>query len=129
MSIIVTLIVNSVLFLQAEDGIRDLTVTGVQTCALPIYRSADRLLFRRLGPVLIDKTARKEANQKNSDRKNHRRDREKIRRANRTDIMLRNVRAKDCAERSTHGNETIEPLALLDGEEIGHERPENGGVE
>src|SRR2546427_1219934 len=30
-------------FFQAEDGIRDLTVTGVQTCALPIcyfYRSA-----------------------------------------------------------------------------------------
>src|SRR2546430_12690884 len=24
-------------FLQAEDAIRDLTVTGVQTCALPIY--------------------------------------------------------------------------------------------
>src|SRR2546427_2533860 len=24
-------------FIQAEDGIRDLTVTGVQTCALPIY--------------------------------------------------------------------------------------------
>src|SRR2546430_12672321 len=24
------------LFFQAEDGIRDLTVTGVQTCALPI---------------------------------------------------------------------------------------------
>src|SRR2546430_3095720 len=24
-------------FFQAEDGIRDLTVTGVQTCALPIY--------------------------------------------------------------------------------------------
>src|SRR3990167_10677409 len=24
-------------FLQAEDGIRDLTVTGVQTCALPIF--------------------------------------------------------------------------------------------
>src|SRR5579859_8267419 len=24
-------------FLQAEDGIRDLTVTGVQTCALPIW--------------------------------------------------------------------------------------------
>src|SRR2546430_15985689 len=28
-------------FFQAEDGIRDLTVTGVQTCALPI---ADSLL-------------------------------------------------------------------------------------
>src|SRR2546430_8611696 len=26
-----------VFFFQAEDGIRDLTVTGVQTCALPIY--------------------------------------------------------------------------------------------
>src|SRR5205809_8055067 len=24
-------------FLQAEDGIRDVAVTGVQTCALPIY--------------------------------------------------------------------------------------------
>src|SRR2546430_287357 len=24
---------------QAEDGIRDLTVTGVQTCALPIYKT------------------------------------------------------------------------------------------
>src|SRR2546427_8393050 len=27
-------------FFQAEDGIRDLTVTGVQTCALPIYHWA-----------------------------------------------------------------------------------------
>src|SRR2546430_7548230 len=27
----------SVFFFQAEDGIRDLTVTGVQTCALPIF--------------------------------------------------------------------------------------------
>src|SRR2546430_10235261 len=25
-----------IFFFQAEDGIRDLTVTGVQTCALPI---------------------------------------------------------------------------------------------
>src|SRR2546430_12238293 len=28
--------VNCFFFFQAEDGIRDLTVTGVQTCALPI---------------------------------------------------------------------------------------------
>src|SRR5438034_5437866 len=28
----------SVFFFQAEDGIRDHCVTGVQTCALPIYR-------------------------------------------------------------------------------------------
>src|SRR3712207_8924164 len=26
-------------FFQAEDGIRDIGVTGVQTCALPIFRS------------------------------------------------------------------------------------------
>src|SRR5882762_2842965 len=26
-------------FFQAEDGIRDSSVTGVQTCALPIYTS------------------------------------------------------------------------------------------
>src|SRR5437870_10506518 len=29
-------------FFQAEDGIRDGHVTGVQTCALPIYRGAQR---------------------------------------------------------------------------------------
>src|SRR2546429_6022176 len=29
-------------FFQAEDGIRDVAVTGVQTCALPIYREPDR---------------------------------------------------------------------------------------
>src|SRR2546422_1950975 len=32
-------------FFQAEDGIRDVAVTGVQTCALPISRH----LARRLG--------------------------------------------------------------------------------
>jgi len=26
-----------IFFFQAEDGIRDIGVTGVQTCALPIY--------------------------------------------------------------------------------------------
>src|SRR2546427_4859951 len=33
-------------FFQAEDGIRDLTVTGVQTCALPIsdVGQSERLL-------------------------------------------------------------------------------------
>src|SRR2546427_3935394 len=31
-------------FFQAEDGIRDLTVTGVQTCALPIYPQKPRLV-------------------------------------------------------------------------------------
>src|SRR2546430_9229441 len=33
-------------FFQAEDGIRDLTVTGVQTCALPISLSnTSRIAF------------------------------------------------------------------------------------
>src|SRR5258708_26698573 len=31
------LLSTSVFFFQAEDGIRDDLVTGVQTCALPIY--------------------------------------------------------------------------------------------
>src|SRR3712207_8036674 len=29
-------------FFQAEDGIRDIGVTGVQTCALPIFASSAR---------------------------------------------------------------------------------------
>src|SRR3712207_9240288 len=29
-------------FFQAEDGIRDIGVTGVQTCALPIFRAGPR---------------------------------------------------------------------------------------
>src|SRR5699024_11967378 len=32
----------SFFFFQAEDGIRDRNVTGVQTCALPIYRGSGR---------------------------------------------------------------------------------------
>src|SRR5687768_13362823 len=31
---------NLQLFFQAEDGIRDVAVTGVQTCALPIWERA-----------------------------------------------------------------------------------------
>src|SRR3712207_7645162 len=31
-----------VFFFQAEDGIRDIGVTGVQTCALPIWVSAEQ---------------------------------------------------------------------------------------
>src|SRR5690606_37481606 len=35
--------VTFVFFFQAEDGIRDFHVTGVQTCALPIYPLCDEL--------------------------------------------------------------------------------------
>src|SRR5690606_40529217 len=31
-------------FFQAEDGIRDFHVTGVQTCALPIFQRSNALL-------------------------------------------------------------------------------------
>src|SRR5256884_9197940 len=34
-------------FFQAEDGIRDVAVTGVQTCALPIYFKRHKLPFGR----------------------------------------------------------------------------------
>src|SRR5207245_4166870 len=33
-------------FFQAEDGIRDATVTGVQTCALPILARSGHVLSR-----------------------------------------------------------------------------------
>src|SRR5690349_23216673 len=39
-----TLLSSVFFFFQAEDGIRDLYVTGVQTCALPIYRAVLCLL-------------------------------------------------------------------------------------
>src|SRR3712207_8429026 len=43
-------------FFQAEDGIRDIGVTGVQTCALPIWARLQphdvRLLELKLGGVL-----------------------------------------------------------------------------
>src|SRR3712207_8673943 len=32
-----------IFFFQAEDGIRDIGVTGVQTCALPICSTSERL--------------------------------------------------------------------------------------
>src|SRR3712207_4153439 len=40
------------LFFQAEDGIRDIGVTGVQTCALPI--SLTRFLSRASDAVTVD---------------------------------------------------------------------------
>src|SRR5258708_15596157 len=44
---IVIVYMTSFFFFQAEDGIRDDLVTGVQTCALPIFR-----------PYLLDSTNR-----------------------------------------------------------------------
>src|SRR2546430_3269950 len=36
-------------FFQAEDGIRDLTVTGVQTCALPILQATALNMTNMIG--------------------------------------------------------------------------------
>src|SRR5438094_6164609 len=38
-ALLVCIVIFFFFFFQAEDGIRDRTVTGVQTCALPIYPS------------------------------------------------------------------------------------------
>src|SRR2546429_1665754 len=44
-----------IFFFQAEDGIRDVAVTGVQTCALPIYFAGHRVgeVVRKDGLKLI----------------------------------------------------------------------------
>src|SRR5438874_11153807 len=47
-------------FFQAEDGIRDLYVTGVQTCALPISRRSPRPLARALVDEAHGSVARSE---------------------------------------------------------------------
>src|SRR5256886_894213 len=48
----------AILFFQAEDGIRDLTVTGVQTCALPISRAPRRGTAARGRPLLLPRVGR-----------------------------------------------------------------------
>src|SRR5690606_39563982 len=45
-------------FFQAEDGIRDFHVTGVQTCALPIYPEAG--ITRKATPACTARRARQE---------------------------------------------------------------------
>src|SRR5687767_15517544 len=45
-------------FFQAEDGIRDKLVTGVQTCALPISVEEDTFLVHRDSVVDADETHR-----------------------------------------------------------------------
>src|SRR5437762_14245976 len=42
-----TAYVSALFFFQAEDGIRDTSVTGVQTCALPISSSSASPTIRR----------------------------------------------------------------------------------
>src|SRR5256885_1078309 len=48
LQVALTLILVVVFFFQAEDGIRDYKVTGVQTCALPILMWSHCLKWRAL---------------------------------------------------------------------------------
>src|SRR2546429_6117845 len=49
-----TLTVLAFFFFQAEDGIRDVAVTGVQTCALPIWaQNAMGEVFEQTGEDLL----------------------------------------------------------------------------
>src|SRR2546427_12130578 len=50
-------------FFQAEDGIRDLTVTGVQTCALPIYPA--HAARRQLRPGVLPRLAQEKNPRRN----------------------------------------------------------------
>src|SRR5438552_17048730 len=50
---------NSIFFFQAEDGIRDDLVTGVQTCALPIYVAGEVAV--ELAPQGVVRPARGDA--------------------------------------------------------------------
>src|SRR5256884_4778466 len=52
-------IVWVVFFFQAEDGIRDVAVTGVQTCALPIYAGASRRPHSHRRPLAADARRRR----------------------------------------------------------------------
>src|SRR3989304_8903091 len=46
------------LFFQAEDGIRDVAVTGVQTCALPILADGSvRFLSKAVDPSVLEQVA------------------------------------------------------------------------
>ena len=48
-------VISFFFFFQAEDGIRDTSVTGVQTCALPIYAisSINEGKYRVLSDTMI----------------------------------------------------------------------------
>src|SRR3712207_7473123 len=51
-----TVVVVFAFFFQAEDGIRDIGVTGVQTCALPIFtiRSLDEYIDQHPDAAIVN---------------------------------------------------------------------------
>src|SRR5690348_16974457 len=59
-------------FFQAEDGIRDGRVTGVQTCALPIFK-ASKCLLKRVPLPEHDRPAQPDLEHAQGERPEHRR--------------------------------------------------------
>src|SRR5690606_40850815 len=59
------ILIRSILFFffQAEDGIRDFHVTGVQTCALPISSRSMPQSPRALGNALLEAASEKNLDQ------------------------------------------------------------------
>src|SRR5215813_13189586 len=55
-------------FFQAEDGIRDADVTGVQTCALPILDLATREASADVPDTADDREGRRPGGEENRDR-------------------------------------------------------------
>ena len=59
-------VIDLFFFFQAEDGIRDYKVTGVQTCALPIYKKFlgvlvdDDLMFKQHVASITGKASSKQ---------------------------------------------------------------------
>src|SRR2546429_5887853 len=45
--LVITRLSHFCFFFQAEDGIRDVAVTGVQTCALPIFDFTQTIVYRQ----------------------------------------------------------------------------------
>src|SRR6266511_5525750 len=67
-------VIDCLFFFQAEDGIRDFHVTGVQTCALPIWtrkpwrsRRSARPSQKRRGGVYAGRAAALIGSQKNAE--------------------------------------------------------------
>src|SRR3982751_7062704 len=56
----VSLVERCFFFFQAEDGIRDLIVTGVQTCALPICLGVGPRTYRSNSDTQVERDKRSE---------------------------------------------------------------------
>src|SRR5437879_6107362 len=90
--------------------------------------SANRFFRRRTRFARMSESGWEELNQQAGYREHDRGDDQKICRPDVFNKMLGNIGTENGAKRSADGDETIQPFALLDREQIGYECPEDGGV-